>query len=180
MRLYGGDDDPKSLIRIANIAGKEDGYEYTAPVGSFEPNAWHLYDMIGNVWEWCDDWYDPKFYQSSPREDPHNTAMASLRVIRSGSWYSYPGYCRPAFRSRYTPENRDCDLGVRVAAALPARRIPRPDGTGRLSVPVGAIPARSGGRRFGPTRVGGSCEGSGLSPARSLSSGPSSAEEVQG
>ena len=72
---------------------------YTAPVGSFEPNAWQLYDMIGNVWEWCDDWFDPKFYDKAPKENPHNEAKALERVFRGGSWVSYPRYCRPAFRA---------------------------------------------------------------------------------
>jgi formylglycine-generating enzyme required for sulfatase activity len=127
--LYGGD-DPESLVRIANVADAslkkvfpdrtcirgDDGFVYTAPVGSFEPNAWHLYDMLGNVWEWCDDWYDREFYQLSPGENPHNTAEASDRVIRGGSWYNAPGGCRPARRIRRTPEFRNDNLGFRVAA----------------------------------------------------------------
>jgi sulfatase modifying factor 1 len=128
--LYGGDDDPESLVRIANVADAslkkvspiitcirgDDGFVYTAPVGSFEPNAWHLYDMLGNVWEWCDDWYDRNFYQSSPEENPHNTAEASDRVLRGGGWSFYPGSCRPALRIRRTPGDRYYDLGFRVAA----------------------------------------------------------------
>src|SRR5262249_15140991 len=109
--LYGGNDDPKSLARVANVTGKA-----TAPVGSFEPNGWHLHDMIGNVWEWCDDWFDPKFYQTSPTENPGCAARASHRVIRGGSWFSHPRDCRPAFRFGFAPGLRYDSLGFRLAA----------------------------------------------------------------
>jgi formylglycine-generating enzyme required for sulfatase activity len=94
----------------------DDGFVYTAPVGSFEPNAWHLYDMIGNVGEWCDDWFDMTFYPASPKEDPRNTKEAPARVIRGSSWQRDPWDCRPAFRSWGAPGDRFFDLGFRVAA----------------------------------------------------------------
>lgn len=88
--------------------------EATVDVGSYEPNAWGLCDMHGNVREWCSDWYDEDYYSESPTNDPENKTVSSHRVNRGGSWDCSAGFCRSANRSRFAPEEGDSDLGFRI------------------------------------------------------------------
>ena len=94
--------------------------ESTTPVGRFPANEFGLYDMHGNVYEWClDCWH--KNYKDAPLDgSPWMTKKDSdPRVLRGGSWYNKPRYCRAANRSRYTPNNRINDIGFRVAVTIP-------------------------------------------------------------
>ena len=90
--------------------------ERTTAVGSYVPNAWGLYDMHGNVWEWCSDWYSGNLPGGSVT-DPQGPATGSRRVIRSGSWYNYPSYCRSAYRYEGFPTGRSNFQGFRVVLA---------------------------------------------------------------
>ncbi len=133
-RYYSGD-DPETLAKVGNIAdaalkGKfpkastikaSDGYVFTSPVGKFKANAFELYDMHGNAWQWCADWYDEEYYAKSPandpggpvNEDPDNTL--SEHVLRGGCWVFGPTVARSAFRVGGPPELRGYGTGFRVA-----------------------------------------------------------------
>jgi len=78
----------------------------TTPAGSFPPNDFGLYDMHGNVWEWCSDWYGEDYYANSPKTDPQGPDSGLARVLRGGGWGYDPQYCRSADRGRDDPVNR--------------------------------------------------------------------------
>ncbi len=84
------------------------------PVGEKKPNAWGLYDMLGNTWEWCEDWYQRDYYKHSPTEDPTGPADGLARVLRGGGWNDDPIYCTCFFRNRNVPQGASYDQGFRV------------------------------------------------------------------
>ena len=94
----------------------EDGYLGRAPVGRFPPNAFGLYDVSGNVWEWCTDYFDGDYYSDSPRVDPRGPESGDERVIRGGSWMCSENYCsgyRVAARSHTGADSGLNNLGFR-------------------------------------------------------------------
>ena len=90
------------------------GERYAHPVGQKKANAFGLYDMHGNVFEWCRDWYDEKFYAKAKNVDPENTTKASYRVLRGGSWSFTPLGCRAAIRLRSIADGPGFCGGFRV------------------------------------------------------------------
>ena len=93
----------------------DDGFPFTAPVGEFKANAFGLYDMVGNVAEWCEDYYDPTYYAQSPPADPPGAYSGDRRVVRGGSWYNDESGQRPAMRvPGWPPTWRSALLGFRV------------------------------------------------------------------
>jgi sulfatase modifying factor 1 len=132
---YWTGDDPESLAVSENVSdgtlvatfatakdrsiSSSDRHVFTAPAGSYENgNPFGLFDMQGNVAEWCGDWYDEKYYEKSPTADPQGPESGSLRVVRGGSWDYYPVYCRSSNRDSVAPTNRAASVGFRVVATI--------------------------------------------------------------
>ena len=106
---------PNPLVRFAKA---DDWAVYnvdeTSPVASKKPNAWGLYDMRGNVAEWIQDYYDPMYYESSPGADPKGPAKGDARVVRGGSFHSYPWLTRVSIRTDFPEGYSLYDLGFRL------------------------------------------------------------------
>jgi formylglycine-generating enzyme required for sulfatase activity len=105
---------------------QDDGFLGTAPVKSFPANGYGLYEVAGNVWEWCNDWFLPKYYRTSPRQNPQGPTIGAGRVMRGGSYLCHESYCnryRVAARTSNTPESSSGNCGFRTVAL--------PEATGR-------------------------------------------------
>lgn len=134
-RMFATGDEADSLRRIANCgdlslkalcrsltstADWDDSYPFTAPVGSFQATTFGIYDMHGNVGEWCLDWFDADYFANSPETDPRGPGKADTwRVVRGGSWYNSPFSCRSSGRHDGVPTEASTTNGFRVVAEIP-------------------------------------------------------------
>src|SRR5439155_19709478 len=98
---YSFGDDEKELPKYAWLRPGSLGK--THPVGQKPPNRWGLFDMHGNVWQWCHDWHSATYYKDSPKDAPRGPATGKERVLRGGAWDSTPEKCRAAYRHKEFP-----------------------------------------------------------------------------
>ena len=113
---YSYGDDPGKLGDFAWFFDNSEGH--THPVTGKKPNPWGLYDMHGNVFQWCTDFYDKGYYDKSPAKDPANLDKTDFRVLRGGCWHATAKLSRSASRNWNKPDFSTYDFGFRVAMAI--------------------------------------------------------------
>ncbi len=122
---WGDDLEPDGEHRMNVFQGEfpnndtaADGWAGTSPVASYPSNGFGLFDVTGNVWEWCSDWFDPTWYRHSPIDDPKGPETGHAKVMRGGSYLCHASYCRRSrvdARSSNTPDSSTGNIGFRVA-----------------------------------------------------------------
>ena len=97
----------------------ENSQDQTQPVGLLQPNELGIYDMSGNVWEWCQDWWDREYYEKCHQQgivpNPQGPESGLSRVVRGGSWYGRASFCRVAYRFLSPPDFRNFNIGLRLS-----------------------------------------------------------------
>ncbi len=115
---------PRDRAEGEVLHGYDDGHPLTAPVGSFEPDRFGAYDVSGNIWEWCSDWFGERYYEASPDRDPTGPTAGERRTLRGGNFYCIREELRISERHHKRPTDEAVYTGFRCAAdagAVPAR-----------------------------------------------------------
>ena len=115
---FGDEEDLLGAYAWYDANAKDLGQEYAHEVGRKRPNAWGLFDMHGNVWDWCSDWYGKEYYGESPLADPQGPRKGTRRVRRGGGWYRSASFCRSANRDFNRASSQRYGIGFRVVRTI--------------------------------------------------------------